>query len=322
MKIKYLNVMFAFLLAISMISCETTKIQNDEKYEESKYERHLYLMPENEAGRLVGNSKALAMIENGVNDLSYDEFCKVYENHVANSYISSMIFERFLTSTRNENVKNYAKQYLSNKQTLTKFDKVVLCNANSKEKNVGTKDEKSKIFVNGNQYAEDINLFSVVECHPFDDEFGCLLFDNNWYSYTINGSENKNLYLMCGGETNTITLHFEEFDGIKNEQQIDEILLNKFYSSKYKNWKNYELPLDGIVKSSGADRYFIAYGDGTEETSRIKSCASAAYLYNERNRKIYKMEIYYNISSINMNYEIRESIYDYLNFFTQLCFCN
>ena len=42
---------------------------------------------------------------------------------------------------------------------------------------------------------------------------------------------------------------------------------------------------------------------------------------NEELQKVYVMDIMMNFSKINMNYEIRNQIFDYLRFFTFFCFC-
>ena len=42
---------------------------------------------------------------------------------------------------------------------------------------------------------------------------------------------------------------------------------------------------------------------------------------NEELQKVYVMDIMMNFSKINMNYEIRNQIFDYLRFFTFFCYC-
>jgi len=183
------------------------------------------------------------------------------------------------------------------------------------------------------EFDENINLFDFKEIHPFRDEFGLMFFNGiDWNVLTMNSTEtnepinNKEFFLIAGGGTNSITAKFTEIDNakIKSANDLKKLVTIKYIADKYKkDWKFIELDKTDILENCGADNYCIGYGIGSDTYfSEISAGDFVTCMYKKETNKVYLVHTYMNFSKININYEIRNRLYNYLLFFTLFCYCN
>ena len=156
-----------------------------------------------------------------------------------------------------------------------------------------------------------------------------LLFKNDWdiliYNQEGKGQKenNKDIFLISGGNTNSITVRITEHENVVNEDDLQKIFMNNLYEKKYPDtWYFTELEKKGILETCGADRYFVGWGRGPDIIPEIDCGTFNAFLYNETTHKVFSVSFFMNFSQTNMNYEIRDQLFDYVRFFTLFCFCD
>ena len=148
-----------------------------------------------------------------------------------------------------------------------------------------------------------------MECLSYNNESGELNVD-------------KNVFLLCGGGTNSMSISLFEVENVTSEEELPEAFRLNYFEQKYgDNWVYGEVEQVGVLSNCGVDHYFMGYGTGPDLIPEIYCGDFVAFLYNEELQKVYVMNIMMNFSKINMNYEIRNQIFDYLRFFTFFCFC-
>ncbi len=153
-----------------------------------------------------------------------------------------------------------------------------------------------------------------------------MLFENPWTNISFKSEDEKNknqnmFFLMYGGGTNSMTIHFNklseiEFDDYKKEE------IDKYNPDRNKNWKIIELEKKGILTTSGADKIFIAYDTGPDLFPEIDAGTFNIYLYNEKLKTGYTISYYMNFSKINNNYNLRHRIWNHLLMQVTLSFIN
>jgi predicted nucleotidyltransferase len=248
-----------------------------------------------------------------------ERFAALFTRYVGDNTLQSLLFESFLRCTKNKNIQNAVLKYIGANNINTDF-------ANSLKKLyaavpiIKMSDGKEVIQYNYNdsEYDENINLFLFSEAKVFDNELGFLLFHNDWDEFVFNNTpddQEKSFFLMYGGGTNTITIHFVKHLNIEKEN-IETTINSKHYTEKYKDkWRVEELPLGGVLKRSGADKMFIAQGMGPEPTVKtIETATFNVYLFKETAKTLYEVSYFVNFSPININFSQRNRIFNFVCF--------
>lgn len=314
-----LTVLFALPLCFAGVK------QQDEKRLSN---REFYIPESAEIGFTIKALDYLRAWEAGRISVSDDDFAKIYEDHIGAKNFSSMIYEQFFRNTNNSAIKAQIKNYIAKSKRNGEYEKALLKKIDAKKKVIKTADHEAiQYSYNDTEFDENINLFDFYEARPFKDEFGMLLFDNKWeilqWKNRADDSDvsGKKLLLMCGGGTNALTISIKESENVKTEKELEAVFNRKYFEEKYPdNWEFSELKKKGVLEQSGADRYFVCFGSGPDITSEISSATAIAYLYSKKHSKVYSMSIFINFSKINMNYAIREQVFEYIRFFTLFCY--
>lgn len=309
----------------------------EEEAGEAAEENHgfLYIISEDEMQYFIESWNWLQAWESGEVKVSDSDFAKLYENQIGQDYFSSMLFENFFRNTKDEKIKKQLKKYIKkNKLEDKPYEKALLKKIDSKEnktvQNLSETQQKEVVnyIYNNTEYDENINLFNFAEVHPFDDEYGVILFDNDWNVLTWNSMEtdepvsDKKFILMGGGDTNAMTITFEEYDNIKSLEDLKKQANTAYYERDYgETWQLIDLPKEGILERCGADNVLLGFGSGDDYFPEIKRGVAVSLLYNKALKKGYKMEIFTNFSTININYENRSRILNYLYFFPMFAYC-
>ena len=272
--------------------------------------------------------------ESGQIEVSDMEFDLLYQYQIGKDDFTSMLFENFFRNTSNESIKTQLKNYILEKGLSDQpLEKALLKKIDSKKE---TTEQSGKQIIrysyNDSEYDENINFFNFSEVHPFDDELGLLLLSNDWQVLTYQSDKNgnkpkeKTLFLIAGGGTNSITITLKEFEDvvINSDEDLIEIAGLNPIANKYKeDWYFFELEKSGVLHNCGVDNYFIGYGIGSD--TYVPEIAAGDFLtcmYKQSTGKLYLVDTYMNFSKININYEIRNRLFNYLMFYTFLCFCD
>ena len=126
----------------------------------------------------------------------------------------------------------------------------------------------------------------------------------------------------------TIVLEYgtTEIDNAKIStiEDLKNIPKAKNVANKYKDDFTFiEVDKVGVLENCGVDNYCIGYGIGNDQfISEIAAGDFITCMYNKKTDKAYLIYTYMNFSQININYEIRNRLYNYLLFFTLFCFCD
>ena len=266
--------------------------------------------------------------ENGETELTDEKFAEVYTNHVGTGYFSSLLFEQFFRNTKNKNIQNQIKSHIEKNNLNDDFAQALLKKFDSVEiEGISNGKKVTRFSYKDEAFDENINLYEIYEIHPFDDEFGMLLFNNDWSVAQYNNKSDeinvgKNIFLIYGGGTNCLSISLFEVENVTSEEEFPEAFRLNYFEEKYgDNWVYGEVQQKGVLSNCGVDKYFVGYGTGPDIIPEIYCGDFVAFLYDEELQKVYVMDIMMNFSKINMNYEIRNQIFDYLRFFTFFCFC-
>ena len=138
--------------------------------------------------------------------------------------------------------------------------------------------------------------------------------------------DNKHYVFMHGGQTNSISISFTETEGVETREEFTRIVNDfidlKNQGSQKGQWNFYEPNKTGILARCGVDDYIIYSRTGSDVFSEINAGTFGAYLYSQKYKKIYKYEYFINFSTININYQVRQRIFDYVRFFTLFGYCD
>lgn len=272
--------------------------------------------------------------EEGKIKIPDDEFARVYENQIGKKLFSAMLYENFFINTKNKNIQKQVKKYIQkNNLEEQPFEKALLKKYSSKKTTSKQGDKKViQYSYKDSEFDENINLSDFYEVHPFNDEFGIMLFNNDWNVMAKRSMEtkqpvdDKKLIYIIGGGTNSMTITVEEYENVTVNDVKDIINITKLdnISQKYNDdWFFAEPEKIGILENCGVDNYYVGYGIGPDYFVPEITCADfVTCMYKKSTNKVYKMHIYMNYSKININYEIRNRIYNYLKFFTLFCYCD
>ncbi len=321
------KVLFVFLILLGFFSFAEN--------EESEDHVFLYVVTTDEMNYFIQSYNWLKRWENGEIKVSDKKFSDLYEDEIGKNTFTSMLYENFFRNTDNKKIQKQVNDYIKkNKLDDNPFEKVLLKKYNSTPKQY---DQDGKTIIQysykGEEFDENINLFDFTEVHPFNDEFGLLLFNGiNWHMLSLKSMEtdepidDKNFILLAGGGTNSITIKFEEIDNanISTIEDLKELSNIKRLANKYKdNWTFLELDKVGVLENCGVDNYCIGFGIGPDDNiSEIHTGDFIVCLYKKETNKVYQVYTYMNFSGANINFEIRNRLYNYLLFFTLLCYCD
>ena len=272
--------------------------------------------------------------EEGEIKISDEEFARVYENQTGKNLFSAMLYEIFFINSKNKDIQKQVKKYIQkNKLEEKPFEKALLKKYSSKKQTMKQGDKKViQYSYKDLEFDENINLSDFFEVHPFNDEFGFMLFNNDWNVMAMHSMktkqplDDKKLIYIIGGGTNSMKITVEEFEDVSVNDAEDIIRIAKLdnISQKYADdWFFAEPEKNGILENCGVDNYYVGYGIGSDYFFPEISCADfVTCMYKKSTGKVYKMHIYMNYSKININYEIRDRIYSYVKFFTLFCYCD
>ncbi len=246
----------------------------------------------------------------------------LFTNDVPGKDYTSLMFRFYLIGMENEDLRCQILTYLKTHTMSDAYSKSL----EKKLQSVKVMNRDSVRFCyNDSEYDENINLFGLSEMHPFDDEFGMLILRNDYHELSYNEADNeddrKNIWLMCGGGTNSLSIQISEYDHIADEAAVLAVLHPEFFESKFENWELIDVPLSGILERSGATKYYVGIGHGPDIIPEIDCARIIGCLWSEENQKLYEVSYFMNFSQINMYYENRYDMYRYLVFYAMTLFC-
>lgn len=243
----------------------------------------------------------------------------LFNRYLGKDTLHSLMFEAFLRYTKNKSIQDRVLKYIKDKKIDNNFTKNLIKLYASRKITSKNTDGEDVIQYNykSQEYDENINLFWSDEVNVFNNELGFLLFYNNWHIFNINDTNdlNRNIVsLIYGGGTNSITIILQKYANIE-EKNIESKFQTELFKKKYENnWENIEMPLEGILRRSGADRIITLHGTGPEIIETIDSGTFIVYLYNRSTKVLYEVSYYMNFSPINIHYSERKRIYNLLLF--------
>lgn len=304
----------------------------------------LYIPTDDEMARYMSMHQFLRDWDEGKKTVDDKLLDALYANNVGKNTLNGLQFEAFLRATKNSGIRAAVTGYIDAKALADPFStslkKLYAAKELTAEVN-GT--DTCRYSYNDEEFDEDIDLFDFYETTMFDGKFGLLLFDNTWEQINLadgksaseeppTDAENtesdasagpsiKSFYLITGGGTNTMTVYFKRYANIP-ESKIGETLASENNQAKYPDWKAFGLDAKGILASSGADKYIVAYGTGPDVLPGIDSGTFNAYCYDTATQTLYEMSSSMNFSPMNISYPARARIYNYILFNTLFCFLN
>ena len=120
--------------------------------------------------------------------------------------------------------------------------------------------------------------------------------------------------LISGGGTNSISISLTKYKTDDYNKFSSDVINSSSSKKNYDNYKLNELPQEGILSRSGADKIFLGVGYGKDIMPSIESFSSVLYMYSEKNKCGYVITYYMNFSTINNNFEFRNRLYNHLLF--------
>ena len=328
------KLLISAVLISFLISCASNKASDKETKTEpavqSENTEILYIPDMDEMSSFINNWSYLKKCDTGENVLDADQI-KVLYSTVGRNDLISLQMENFLRNVKNKDVQKLVLDYISKNKVDTPFAQSLIKKYNSEEivqvDNNGHK--QIQYSYNDKEYDENITLYDFNEIHPFEDEFGMLLFNNDWGVMQINNPEpgkEKDLYLIYGGGTNSLSIYLKEYENVDTKEAFADII-NGFIKTKKEGeqkdeWAFYQLNKTGVLENCGVDEYIIYTRIGPDIIPEIEVGQFGAFLYSPKYNKVYKIEYYFNFSKINISYNIRQRIYDYVRFFTLFCYCD
>ena len=325
------------LISVFLISCASKKSSDKQTAEppvqnESQEPGFLYIPETDEMSSFISNWKYLQKCDSGEVVPDEQQIASFFSVIGRNDTISLQM-EMFLLNVKNKDVQKKAENYIKKNNLDTPFAQALLRKYNSVEKTYDNSGhEEIQYSYNDEWFDENITLYDFNEIHPFEDEFGLLLFNNNWGVLRLKNDDGTagdedHFYLIHGGGTNSVSVSFREYRNIETEDDFAQII-NDFIKSKKEGeqkdeWNFYQLNKTGVLENCGVDEYIIYSRIGSEPlVPAISAGDFGAYLYSEKYKKVYKVEYHVNFSVINISYGIRQRIYDYVRFFTIFCYCD
>lgn len=328
-----------FLLIIAFTACaskgpakEAAAAAEEPVAEDLQEQGFLYIPQDDEMSAIINNWRYLKTCDTGENQLDEDQLRMLF-SMLGRDDLASLQMENFFRDLKNPLLKQDVSQYIKNNNINTPYAQSLIKKYNSVEKKYDQSGhEEIRYSYQDKEFDENITLYDFNEIRPFEDEFGLLLFNNNWVVMTPKKAEDdsptgeKSVYLMHGGQTNCLSVIIKEMEGIADKEAFASVI-NEFINQKKEGeqkdeWSFYELNKNGVLERCGVDDYIIYSRVGPDIIPEISAGTFGAYLYSQKYQKIYKYEFFINFSKININYELRQRIFDYVRFFTLFGYCD
>lgn len=328
-----------FFLIISFTACatkgpakDTAAVTKEPGAENSQDPGFLYIPEDEEMSAIINNWKYLKKCDTGENQVDADQL-KMFFSMVGRDDLVSLQMENFFRDLKNPLLKQDISQYIKSNNINTPYAQSLLKKYNSVEiKYEQSGHEEIQYSYQEKEFDENITLYDFNEIKPFEDEFGLLLFNNNWVVMTPKKTEDdsptgeKTVYLIHGGQTNCLTVMIKEMEDIADKEAFANVI-NEFINQKNEGeqkgeWNFYELQKTGVLERCGVDDYIIYSRIGPDIIPEISAGTFGAFLYSEKYQKIYRYEFFINFSKINISYELRQRIFDYVRFFTLFGYCD
>jgi len=267
-----------------------------------------------------GMHKYLQAWEENPSLVTSGKFKTIYEKYVGKGRIDSLVLEAFLIGTKEKNVQNEVLGYLEAAKDHSVFSEVL--RQAYQAKNVGVLSDTNKLqrsSLNNEKFDEGINYFGVRETTFMDKQIGILMPDNPWSTLKLTNSDSPEsdrdrVTFIVGGGTNSILLSIQKFDQVSNDSIIDRMKINVLKERYHKDPIMYDLPLEGVIARSGADRYLLLYQTGEDMFPGVDSGTFLAYLYNSNKKILYELNYYINISPGSILYPIKNRLYNLILF--------
>ncbi|MCR5612497.1 hypothetical protein [Treponema sp.] len=303
----------------------------------SDFTDSFYVLGTDELRSFIWTWQQLKNYENDELEIDDGMLASLYEEMVGRDEFLSMYFETFFRNTNNPKIQKQIAEHIEKHGLKNRsFEKALLKKINSTEKKIGGEGHERSIFVYGSllqndaEYDENITLYDITEIKPFNDEFGTLFFNADWSVLQLDPKEgeavNARKYFFAGGDTNSIYISFEEIENVGEIKGKEEVIkasgIMQFAEHYGDDWHFWELSKGEVLETCGVDNYYVGYGIGSDQfIPEIVAGDFVTVMYKKETNKLYIMHIYMNFSKLNMNYEIRNRIYNYVLFFTQFCYC-
>jgi len=289
-----------------------------------------YIPSDGEIQYYMNLYERLKSIDKGEQDIQQlGEMYSTFENRTGKYYqtYQRLLFESYLLATKSQNVEKFITDYFKSRGITDGLSAVLMRLYSSKaEKYQMNKEEYTKYNYQNALFDENINLFNMDEITLFNNQLGLMLFDNKWTQLKIEDSTGKRgdaVTFVFGGGTNAISITIKQLNNIDFKVFESSELKGKFYYTKYSNFKISELERIRILNRAGADRIYLGIGRDKDSTFKeIENYSVVLYLYSSQKKIGYVIDYSMNISPMNNNYSIRDSLYNHLLFQIYLSFIN
>jgi len=295
-----------------------TPLLNSENLIDLSNDMFFYVPYEEHAADYINFYNYLKQWEENKVIINDEKLLKFYKDFAGQKTLHGFIFEAFLRQTKNKNIQKQVLFMIKGYKLDDVFSVILTRLYNSRKKQIEMGDNNQLQYSYNEEYFdENINLFKQNEYLAFKNELGLMLFDNPWTNLSYNSrnkvySENDSFFLMYGGGTNSMTIHFYKMINIIFEEFKSREIEGKYNAEKYGNWKVQEIEIKGILKKANADKIFICTGTGPDLFPEIESGTFSILLYNEKLERGYSISYYMNFSKINNNFEMRQRIWNHL----------
>ena len=236
-KKSYGLLLLCLILVSFLISCASTKSNENKSASqaaapalesEEKSDGLLYIPEMDEMSSFISNWSYLKKCDSGENVIDQDQI-KVMYSVVGRNDLVSLQMENFLREVKNKDIQKLVIDYISKNKVNTPLAQALIkkynATENIQEDNNGHK--QIQYSYHDVEYDENITLYDFNEIHPFDDEFGMLLFNNDWGVMQLNNPEpgdEKNFYLIYGGGTNSLSISLREYVNVDTKEAFAEII--------------------------------------------------------------------------------------------------
>ena len=258
-------------------------------------------------------------------EMNEEQFSAFFAYFFGDDSLHGLQFESFLRYTKNKRIQNMVLQFIERNGLRTGFTNSLRLLYESVPEAIRSGGNEHIRYSNSSAFDENINLFYFNEVTFFNGEMGLLLYDNDWDIITFNevndssSNAGETFFLTYGGGSNSLSIRLAKHSNVSRDN-FDDLFNLDFYDERFNgDWDLVELPLEGVLRRAGADRYFIASGI-RDDIGGIENAAFNAYLYNRAGNTLYEVGYSINFSPANIFYSERERIYNLLLFQTLLVF--
>ena len=320
--------LFVFLVFFLITSCATHEsgISTETPYssEPSRSRFFLYIPNNDEMENYLAMHSFLRAWDRNQVTVDDETLSALFANYLGQDSMHSLLFESFLRYTRNEQIQRRILDYVDNNNIETSFTTSLRRLYTATPIIISMEGREAIRFdYNNTEFDENIDLFNFNEVTIFDGEAGLLLFDNSWSIISVDAPERPEetmFALNFGGATNALLISFRRFSNV-DEDAIFNKINTDFHNNRFNgNWIYTELPLAGIISRSGADRFIIAHGYGTDVIPTIQEAMFSSFLYNRNTRVLFEISYLMNFSPMNINYSEKDRIFNLLFFHSLFAF--